>query len=44
VRKWAAPAFHEQAAKELVEERWQKVTSAKLPETSMLQASTKRLG
>jgi ABC-type nitrate/sulfonate/bicarbonate transport system substrate-binding protein len=44
VREWAAPEFLEQAAKELVEERWQKVTSSKLPETSVLQASTKRLG
>jgi ABC-type nitrate/sulfonate/bicarbonate transport system substrate-binding protein len=44
VSEWAAPEFLEQAAKELVEERWQKVTAAKLPETSVLQASTKRLG
>jgi ABC-type nitrate/sulfonate/bicarbonate transport system substrate-binding protein len=44
VHDWAAPEFLEQAAKELVEERWQKVTAAKLPETSVLQASTKRLG
>jgi ABC-type nitrate/sulfonate/bicarbonate transport system substrate-binding protein len=44
VHEWAAPEFLEQAAKELVEEQWQKVTSAKLPETSVLQASTKRLG
>ena len=44
VKKWAAPEFLEQAAKELLEEQWQKVTTAKLPETSVLQASTKRLG
>jgi ABC-type nitrate/sulfonate/bicarbonate transport system substrate-binding protein len=44
VNKWAAPEFLEQAAKELIEERWRKVTTAKLPETSVLQASTKRLG
>ncbi len=44
VREWAAPEFLEQAAKELVEEQWQKVTSAKLPEASELLASTKRLG
>jgi hypothetical protein len=44
VRKWAAPEFLEQAAKELVEERWQKVTSAKLPEASVLQTTTRRLG
>jgi ABC-type nitrate/sulfonate/bicarbonate transport system substrate-binding protein len=36
VHKWAAPMFLEQAAKELIEERWQKVTAEKLPETSML--------
>jgi hypothetical protein len=39
VPKWAAPEFLEQAARELLEERWQKVTAAKLPE-----ASTLRLG
>jgi ABC-type nitrate/sulfonate/bicarbonate transport system substrate-binding protein len=44
VHQWAAPEFLEQAAKELVEARWQKVTSAKLPETSVLQASTRRIG
>jgi ABC-type nitrate/sulfonate/bicarbonate transport system substrate-binding protein len=44
VHEWAAPEFLEQAAKELLEEQWKKVTSAKLPETSVLQASTKRLG
>jgi hypothetical protein len=44
VREWAAPEFLEQAAKELLEERWQKVTSAKLPEASELLASTRRLG
>jgi len=32
VYEWAAPEFLEQAAKELLEEKWQKVTSAKLPE------------
>jgi ABC-type nitrate/sulfonate/bicarbonate transport system substrate-binding protein len=32
VHAWAAPKFLEQAAKELIEERWQKVTAAKLPE------------
>ena len=31
VHEWAAPEFLEQAAKELVEERWQKVTTEKLP-------------
>jgi ABC-type nitrate/sulfonate/bicarbonate transport system substrate-binding protein len=36
VQKWAAPEFLEQAAKELLAERWKKVTSAKLPETTTL--------
>src|SRR5208337_287375 len=45
VHEWAAPEFLEQAARELLEERWQKVTSAKLPEAaSGLQAATRRLG
>jgi hypothetical protein len=44
VRKWATPEFLEQAAKELLDERWKKVTAAKLPETSALQASARRLG
>jgi ABC-type nitrate/sulfonate/bicarbonate transport system substrate-binding protein len=39
VQKWAAPKFLEQAAKELLEERWKKITTEKLPE-----ASTLRLG
>lgn len=30
MRKWAAPEFLTQAAEELIEERWQNVTSAKL--------------
>ena len=36
VHKWAAPEFLEQAAKELLEERWKKVTGDKLPEASSL--------
>ena len=44
VQKWAAPQFLEQAAKELVEEQWKKVTMAKLPDASELQATTRRLG
>ena len=36
VREWAAPQFLEQAAKELLEEKWQKVTAAKLPEPTSL--------
>jgi ABC-type nitrate/sulfonate/bicarbonate transport system substrate-binding protein len=39
VQKWAAPEFLEQAAKELINERWAKVTGDKLPATS-----TARLG
>jgi hypothetical protein len=34
VQKWAAPEFLEQAAKELINERWTKVTGDKLPSTS----------
>ncbi|PKL63232.1 MAG: ABC transporter substrate-binding protein [Methanomicrobiales archaeon HGW-Methanomicrobiales-2] len=44
LHEWAAPEFLEQAARELLEEQWQKVTSAKLPEVSELQVSTRRLG
>jgi hypothetical protein len=36
VQKWAAPEFLEQAAKELIEERWKKVTADKLPEPTVL--------
>jgi ABC-type nitrate/sulfonate/bicarbonate transport system substrate-binding protein len=36
VYKWAAPEFLEQAAKQLLEERWKKVTAEKLPEASAL--------
>jgi hypothetical protein len=39
VHKWAAPEFLEAAAKELLNERWQKVTGDKLPS-----ASSARLG
>jgi ABC-type nitrate/sulfonate/bicarbonate transport system substrate-binding protein len=39
VHKWAAPEFLEQAAKELINERWVKVTGDKL-----LEASAARLG
>jgi hypothetical protein len=44
VKKWAAPKFLEQAAKELLEQQWKKVTSAKLPEATELLATTQRLG
>jgi ABC-type nitrate/sulfonate/bicarbonate transport system substrate-binding protein len=36
VNKWAAPEFLKQAAKELLEERWKKVTGEKLPEGTSL--------
>jgi ABC-type nitrate/sulfonate/bicarbonate transport system substrate-binding protein len=36
VQKWAAPEFLEAAAKELIEERWKKVTADKLPEPTAL--------
>jgi ABC-type nitrate/sulfonate/bicarbonate transport system substrate-binding protein len=36
VQKWAAPQFLEQAAKEVIEEQWKKVTAAKLPEPTAL--------
>ncbi len=44
VRKWAAPEFLEKAARELLEEQWQKVTSQKLPGPTVLQATSRRLG
>jgi hypothetical protein len=44
VRAWAAPEFLEQAAKELIEEKWKKVTTEKLPETSVLQLESRRIG
>jgi len=44
VKKWAAPEFLEQAARELLEAQWKKVTAAKLPDTTELLASTKRIG
>ncbi len=36
VNEWAAPEFLEMAAKELLEERWKVVTTAKLPEPTNL--------
>jgi len=36
VYAWTAPEFLEQAAKELLEEKWQKVTTDKLPEATAL--------
>jgi ABC-type nitrate/sulfonate/bicarbonate transport system substrate-binding protein len=44
VQKWAAPEFLEQAAKELLEQQWKKVTSAKLPDTTELFEESKRIG
>jgi ABC-type nitrate/sulfonate/bicarbonate transport system substrate-binding protein len=34
VREWAAPEFLEKAARELIEERWHKITGDKLPEAA----------
>jgi ABC-type nitrate/sulfonate/bicarbonate transport system substrate-binding protein len=36
VHEWAAPEFLEQAAKELLEERWEKVSGDKLPASTSL--------
>ena len=44
VKKWAAPEFLEQAAKELLDEQWKKTTTSKLPSTTELQAASRRVG
>lgn len=44
VQKWAAPQFLEQAARELLEERWAKETGNKLPAATELQALSRRMG
>jgi ABC-type nitrate/sulfonate/bicarbonate transport system substrate-binding protein len=44
VHEWAAPEFLEQAAKELLEERWQKMTTEKLPDATALLASSRKIG
>jgi len=44
VNKWAAPEFLELAARELLDEKWKVVTSAKLPSTTELQAAARRVG
>jgi ABC-type nitrate/sulfonate/bicarbonate transport system substrate-binding protein len=44
VKKWAAPKFLEQAAKELLEEKWQKATKEKLPDATELLKSSQRVG
>jgi hypothetical protein len=36
VHRWAAPEFLQQAAKELLDERWKTVTAGKLPEATAL--------
>jgi ABC-type nitrate/sulfonate/bicarbonate transport system substrate-binding protein len=42
VHEWAAPEFLEQAARELLEEEWEKRTKAILPEATSLEESMKR--
>ena len=44
VQKWAAPEFLEQAARELLEDEWQKRTLTKLPKAAKSLASGPRLG
>ena len=44
VRKWAAPEFLEQAARELLEAQWKKTTRSKLPNTAAALASPGRIG
>jgi ABC-type nitrate/sulfonate/bicarbonate transport system substrate-binding protein len=44
VKAWAAPEFLEKAAKELLEQQWKKVTTAKLPEATELLGSGQRIG
>ena len=44
VKKWAAPEFLEQAAKELLEQQWKKASTAKLPSATELLKSSQRVG
>jgi ABC-type nitrate/sulfonate/bicarbonate transport system substrate-binding protein len=44
VQKWAAPEFLEQAAKELLEDKWKKTTTEKLPSATELLKSSRRMG
>jgi len=44
VHEWAAPEFLEQAARELLEEEWQKRTTAKLPQAADSLQSGERIG
>ena len=44
VNEWAAPEFLEQAARELLEEEWTRLSTSKLPEPTQLDAPSVRLG
>ena len=44
VHEWAAPQFLEEAARQLLEEEWQMVTTDKLPEATELEIGHTRLG
>ena len=44
VKKWAAPEFLEQAARELLEAQWKKTTTSKLPKAAAALASPGRIG
>ena len=44
VQKWAAPEFLEQAARELLGEKWKKATKEKLPSATELLKSSQRMG
>ena len=44
VQQWAAPEFLEEAVKQLIEEKWKKTTTEKLPQASELQAESRRIG
>ena len=39
VHEWAAPEFLEEAAKQLLEEQWQMITTVKLPEPTQLEVT-----
>ena len=44
VHEWAAPEFLEEAAKQLIDEEWQRITTNKLPEPTDLDIGHARLG
>jgi ABC-type nitrate/sulfonate/bicarbonate transport system substrate-binding protein len=44
VQEWAAPEFLEEASRQLLEEQWTMVTTAKLPEPTELDIAHARLG